>query len=125
MESPDRNDRIVGPREASGPGPELMGAGTLIGDEVRNTSGELLGKIKEIVLDVPQGRIAYAVLAHRSGLGVADKLFAVPWAALVLDTAQRCFVLDVAKERLKDAPGFNKDRWPSMADPRWAASVRN
>lgn len=128
MEEPRQGipaDRIVGPRESSGPGPELMGASTLTGNEVRNASGEVLGKIKEIMLDVPRGKIAYAVLAHGGVLGVADKLFAVPWGALVLDTAEHCFILDVAKERVKDAPGFNKDRWPSMADPRWAANVHD
>ena len=43
----------------SGPGPRLMTADTLEGDEVINTSGDKLGKITDIVLDVPSGRVAY------------------------------------------------------------------
>jgi hypothetical protein len=56
-------------------------------------------------------------------MGLGDRLFAVPWPALLLDTGNRRFVLNVAKETLKDAPGFDKDRWPSMADPAWAQGV--
>jgi hypothetical protein len=58
----------------SGPGPRLMTASTLKGDGVVNGVGEDLGKIEEIMLDVPQGRVAYAVLSF-GGSG----LFAIPW----------------------------------------------
>ncbi len=106
-----------------GPGPEVMAASTLEGDEVVNTLGESLGKIKEVMLDVPRGRVAYAVLASGGLLGIGGKLFAIPWQALVLDTGRKCFVLDVDADRLKAAPGFDKDNWPSMADPTWVREV--
>lgn len=103
----------------SGPGPRLMTASTLTGDKVINRSGETLGDIDEIMLDVPRGRIAYAVMSAGGVLGVGEKLFAIPWQALVLDTDRHCFVLDVPKERFKDAPGFDKDHWPEQADEQW------
>jgi hypothetical protein len=43
---------------------------------------------------------------------MADKLFAVPWAALTLDTGNKRFTLSVPKEVQKDAPRFDKKRWP-------------
>jgi len=103
----------------SGPGPRLMTASTLTGDKVVNRGGETLGDIDEIMLDVPRGRIAYAVMSAGGVLGVGEKLFAIPWQALVLDTDRHCFVLDVPKERFKDAPGFDKDHWPEQADEQW------
>jgi sporulation protein YlmC with PRC-barrel domain len=115
---------IVGARKFSeGPGPEIMAASTLEGDEVINGRGEDLGKIKEIMIDVPSGRVAYAVLSSGGLLGIGDKLFAIPWAALTLDVDRKCFVLDVDAERLKMAPGFDKDHWPTMADFKWASEV--
>jgi hypothetical protein len=54
---------------------------------------------------------------------MGDRLFAVPWQALKLDTANKRFTLNVAKDKLKNAPGFDKDHWPSMADPAWATDV--
>ena len=106
-----------------GPGPRVMGASTLSGDEVLNRQGEKLGTIEEIMLDVPTGRIAYAVLSSGGFLGIGDKLFALPWGSLTLDPENKCFVVDMAKERLEKAPGFDKDHWPSMADENWAREL--
>jgi len=108
---------------SDGPGPEVMDADTLIGDSVVNAAGEDLGDVKAIMLDVGSGRIAYAVLSFGGFLGMGDKLFAIPWSALTLDTRNKCFILDVAKERLENAPGFDKDHWPAMADANWARQL--
>lgn len=107
----------------SGPGPEVMAADTLQGDKVVNLQGEDLGEIEHIMLDVPSGRIAYAVLSFGGVMGIGDKLFAIPWEALTLDADRHCFVLDIDQERLRNAPGFDKDHWPSMADRNWGEQV--
>jgi len=109
----------------SGPGPALMGAETLVGNDVCNQKGEDLGDIKEIMLDMTSGKVGYAVLSYGSFLGLGEKLFAVPWDALTLDTAHKRFVLNVDKDRLKDAPGFDRDHWPDMADPSWASTIHS
>ena len=106
-----------------GPGPALMGANTLLGNDVYNKDGEELGDIKEFMIDMATGKVAYAVLSYGGLLGLGDKLFAVPWAALALDTVNKRFTLNVLKSALKDAPGFDKDRWPSMSDRTWAGGV--
>jgi sporulation protein YlmC with PRC-barrel domain len=103
--------------------PNVLSARTVTGDSVVNRRGEKLGKIEEIMLDMNDDRIAYAVLSFGGFLGVGDKLFAVPWGALELDTANKRFVLDVAKEKLENAPGFDKNNWPDMADRSFGAKV--
>ncbi|MFT4173318.1 MAG: PRC-barrel domain-containing protein [Rhodocyclaceae bacterium] len=114
---------VGGGANTSGPGPEVMAADTLEGDEVVNLEGDKLGKIQDIMLDVPHGRIAYAVLSSGGFLGMGDTLHAIPWSALTLDADQKCFVLDVDKDRFRNSPGFDKDHWPSMADATWANEV--
>jgi hypothetical protein len=109
----------------SGPGPALMGADTLIGNDVYNTANESLGTIKEFMIDMGSGRISYAVLSYGGFLGMGDRLFAVPWAAFKLDTANKRFTLNASKEQLKNAPGFDKDNWPAMADSTWVTNVHN
>ena len=109
----------------TGPGPALMGADTLIGDSVVNASEEDLGDIKEIMLDMQTGQVAYAVLAFGGFLGIGEKLFAVPWQALHLDTVNKRMVLNVEKERLRSAPGFDKDSWPDMSDVSWAGGIHS
>jgi len=109
----------------SGPGPALMGANTLIGNEVYNNNDDHLGEIKEIMLDTASGSVAYAVLSYGGVFGMGDKLFAVPWAALTLDTENKRFVLNASKEQLKNAPGFDPDAWPRMADRQWGSAVHD
>ncbi|MBB1076697.1 PRC-barrel domain-containing protein [Rhodoferax sp. 4810] len=111
--------------DSDGPGPRLMGAATLIGNAVFNRQEEDLGNIKEIMLDVRAGRISYAVLSYGGFMGLGDKLFAVPWEALTLDTDNKRFTLDVAKDRMDTAPGFDKDNWPNMSDQTWAKDIHN
>src|SRR5438105_2024602 len=101
----------------------VMSAGTLAGDRVRNSAGEDLGKIEEIMIDVATGRVAYAVLSFGGFLGMGDKLFALPWDALQLNEDEHEFILDVDKATLENAPGFDKENWPDMADENWASQI--
>jgi sporulation protein YlmC with PRC-barrel domain len=107
----------------TGPGPQLMGADTLIGDDVYNNDDEDLGDIKEIMLDMQSGEVAYAVLSFGGVLGMGEKLFAVPWQSLTLDTVNKRFILDIDKEQLKNAPGFDKDNWPDMSNTDWSSEI--
>ncbi len=106
-----------------GPGPALMGANTLIGDKVMNLQDEHLGDIKEIMLDMRTGKVAYAVLSFGGLFSIGEKLLAVPWGFLKLNPEEKCFTLDIKKERFDDAPGFSSSNWPNMADLSWAASL--
>jgi sporulation protein YlmC with PRC-barrel domain len=101
----------------------VLTASTLKGDKVVNHLGEDLGKIEEIMLDLEHGRIAYAVLSFGGFLGMGDKLFAIPWQAFTVDTVEKRLVLSTNKELLQKAPGFDKDKWPNMADPGWGTTV--
>ena len=100
-----------------------LSASTLIGDRVVNRKGEDLGKIEDLMIDPEQGRVGYAVLSFGGFLGMGDKFFAVPMQALKLSREDKSFVLDVDKERLKNAPGFDKDNWPDISDRTFGKSV--
>jgi sporulation protein YlmC with PRC-barrel domain len=110
-------------KHGKGPGPELMGAHTLLGDHVHNLQNEHLGVIKELMVDMRSGTIAYAVMSTSRFLGLGEKLFAVPWQALTLDPGHKRFTMNVSKERLASAPGFDTDHWPDMADRSWMGEV--
>lgn len=101
----------------------VLSAGTMIGNDVRNRTGDDLGKIEEIMIDTTTGRVSYAVLSFGGFLGLGDKLFAIPWQSLQLDPEDHSFILDVDKETLENAPGFDKDDWPETDDRKWLESV--
>ncbi|NLX04082.1 MAG: PRC-barrel domain containing protein [Phycisphaerae bacterium] len=122
---------VVGQQQAQSDQPERQGefqpllqkASHLIGLKVQNPAGEDLGRIDDLVLSANEDRVSYAVLARGGFLGIGDKYFAIPWSALTMSAANDAMVLDVEKDRLKAAPGFNKDNWPNMGDPRWSQGV--
>ena len=97
----------------------------LIGSKVKNMAGEDLGTLEEFMVDIEQGRIIYAVLSFGGFMGLGNKLFAVPWRALILKPQENIFVLNVEKEKLENAPGFNRENWPNTANPEWDTPVRD
>ena len=120
----EENDTYeINKNSGDGLGPQIMGVNTLIGNDVYNKIEEDLGDIKEIMLDMESGKVVYAVLSFGGILGVGEKLFAVPWGALTLDTTNERFILNVEKDKLENAPGFDKDNWPDVADPSWKNQV--
>lgn len=100
-----------------------LSAGTITGDNARNPDGDNLGTIEELVIDLQGGRVNYAVLASGGFLGLGDKYFAIPWDLLTVDTDSHEIVIDVSKETLENAPGFDKDNWPDIHDRSWLGDV--
>jgi len=99
-------------------------ASTIDGMSVRNNNGDRLGSVKDIVIDFESGKVLYAALDFGGFIGIGDKLFAVPWTAFkyhaTSDGRDQFLILNVSKERLDKAPGFDKNHWPEMADPTWS-----
>ncbi|MDN3920669.1 PRC-barrel domain-containing protein [Roseateles violae] len=107
----------------NGPGPRLLTASMLKGNKVVNLQDETLGSIEEIMLDVQRGRVAYAVMVSGGFLGIGERFFAVPWAVLTLDPDRQCFVMDAGSDYFDNAPGFDKNHWPSQAQREWHEEI--
>lgn len=103
--------------------PKALSASTLKGDGVVNARGEDLGKIEEIMIDINAGKVAYCVLSFGGLMGMGEKLFAIPWEAMTLDTDRKVFILNVDKEVLQKAPGFDKKDWPQVDAEDWLVGV--
>lgn len=101
----------------------LLSASTLTGDKVVNAQGEDLGKVEDLMIDLENGRVRYAVLSFGGFMGMGDKLFAIPPEALRVDAENERLVLDVDRSRLENAPGFDKDNWPNTAEMGWQLEV--
>lgn len=103
--------------------PMPLSATTLIGTQVVNFQNEDLGVLEEIMIDIHSGHVAYAVLSFGGILGIGDKLFAVPWTALTIDTEREKIVMDANKSLLERAPGFDKNNWPKTPNGQWYHDV--
>ncbi|WP_298626129.1 PRC-barrel domain-containing protein [uncultured Legionella sp.] len=93
---------------------KVVKASEVTGVDVKNLNDENLGKINEVVIDKATGRVSYLVLDFGGILGFGNKFFAIPWSMFTYNEEEDCFNLNLEKERLKDAPGFDKDHWPNF-----------
>jgi sporulation protein YlmC with PRC-barrel domain len=101
---------------------DLFKASEMIGKNVENPKGDNLGKVEDIVIDTT-GEVGYAVLSFGGFLGMGDKLFAVPWHALAHSQDGKQLILDVPKDKLENAPGFDKNNWPDMKDAQFRSGI--
>jgi sporulation protein YlmC with PRC-barrel domain len=99
----------------------IVRASELIGLNVQNSQDETVGEINDLVIDTNTGNLRYVALSAGGVLGVGDNLFAVPWTAFECrrDGDEHVVVLNVDKETLQNAKGFNQDNWPNFADEQW------
>jgi len=93
----------------------LYKASDLIGWDIHNRAGQSIGEVKDLALDMQQGQVRYAVLSFGGLLGVGDKFFAVPLSNFGRGQDPASLVLDVNKQLLEQAQGFDKDHWPAHA----------
>jgi sporulation protein YlmC with PRC-barrel domain len=103
----------------------LFRTGDLVGMDVRSRDGQDIGKIEDLTIDAKNGRIAYAVITSGGFLGMGDKLVAVPWNSLQVQTGQgdraneRFLVLNAQSQDFQKAPSFSSNNWPTSQDQIW------
>ncbi|THH41986.1 PRC-barrel domain-containing protein [Neolewinella litorea] len=101
----------------------ILSSTSITGTNVTNTKGESLGEIKDLMIDTENGTVNYAVLSFGGFLGLGDKYFAIPFEAFTINTVTEKFVLNVSKDRLENAPGFDKNNWPKSSDHQYWDSL--
>lgn len=103
----------------------VIRAAQVQGTAVTNPSSEDLGRIRDVVLDKFDGAVRYAVLEFGGFLGLGSKLFALPWELLKYDEGVDAYVIDIDKDVLGRAPGFDSDDWPDMGAVEFDTGLRS
>lgn len=78
---------------------------------VVNKAGDDMGQVQNFVVDMREGLIAFAIVSFGGVLGITDKWFAIPWAALKWHPETKRFILNMTEKVLQNAPGMDKDTW--------------
>lgn len=87
----------------------MMGADDLLGLEVVDCDGNVVGQLHDILLDLRRNRIAYGVVELRRTRGDGERLIAVPWNALFQDPEGEHFVVHAPRDRIEEAPLLPSD----------------
>ena len=104
---------------------EIVRSKDVLDEDVEDMQGNNLGTIKELMLDKYTGKVQYVVLASGGILGLGATLHAMPWEIFSYAKDRDCFVINIDKEKLKSAPGFDPENWPNMANPEWTSNLHN
>ncbi len=102
---------------------QVQKASKLIGTPVENLQAEKLGKVENLLVDLPSGRVVAVVVSSGGFLGMGDELSAVPPTALRFSTDRDTLQLDASKELLSNAPHFEANQWPDFGQPSYAGGV--
>ena len=81
----------------------------VIGTNVKDSSGQKIGEIEDIVLDKMSNNIVFAVIGFGGFLGMAEKYHPLPWSSLTYDEAQGAYMVPYTKEQLQAAPAGSID----------------
>lgn len=103
--------------------PRVISAANIKGNKVRSHDGETVGKIEDVMIDTATGSVAYAVVSFGGLLNMGEKLVAIPWPALLLDSEKKEFEMNIHKDLLVKAPGFDKAHPPQSEDYVWMGEL--
>jgi hyperosmotically inducible protein len=95
----------------------------LMGVAVKNVQGETLGKVEQLMVDLPAGRVVSVILSSGEFLELGGELSAVPPAAFQFNSEHEYLRLDVSKKALSNAPHFKASEWPDLGDPTYAGGI--
>jgi len=101
----------------------IISSSTLTGQNIYNLKDENIGEIKDLMINLNNAEIAYAVMSFGGFMGIGNKLFAMPLKAFQFSDNDETIRLDINKETLENAPSFDKDNWPMTADDDFIDSV--
>lgn len=79
-------------------------ASRVIGTAVKDTAGQTLGKIEDVVLDKTDNAVMFAVIGFGGVLGMGEKYHPVPWSALNYEQDLDAYVIPYSLEELKAGP---------------------
>ena len=98
-------------------------ASKVMGMSVKNVQDEKLGKVENLMLDLPAGRVVAVIISSGGFLGMGDEMSAVPPTALKFNTERDVLQLDASKDMLSSAPHFKSSEWPDLGQPSYADGV--
>jgi sporulation protein YlmC with PRC-barrel domain len=88
----------------------LIKSQTIVGMQVTDAEGHKLGTIREVFLDQRTGAIRFAALETGGLLGGGGKFHPVPWRLLRFDDKGEAVVAGFGRDRLKEAPAYDREQ---------------
>jgi sporulation protein YlmC with PRC-barrel domain len=106
----------------------LVRSSDVIGLPLTGQDGRKLGTVRDMYLDLAAGSVEFLVVEAASLLGGSGKYHPVPSRMARYDGVDRSFQIDVAKDRFKESPSYDREQlsgagygWAEQADRFFSA----
>ena len=91
-------------------GKPLIESDRVEGTSVYDPNGNNIGSIKRLMIEKVSGKVAYAVMAFDTFLGMGGEEYTIPWNKLNYDTSLGGYRTDITEEQLRGSPSFYRGR---------------
>lgn len=96
------------------------------GMKVLDVNNQAIAKVKNTMLDLHGGRVAYVVISPDSSLKLGgNNYYALPPNALTLSSDKQNLVTGITREKFASAPHFDENGWGTLANPSYASQIYN
>lgn len=95
----------------------------LLGVRIKNEQGDLVGKVEDLLVDLPAGRVAVLVISTGAYVGLNDELSAIPSPVFRFDPDNGFLIMSASKKSLGNAPHFKPAEWPDFSEPTYVRRV--
>jgi sporulation protein YlmC with PRC-barrel domain len=112
--------------EATPEEPSLEGiilASDLIGQTIQLTSGQEIGSVQDLVIDVSNGQVTYVLLSPGEDLGLGENVIPVPIQTLRRNAETLAFQLEIDQDALQNAPNFNLEDLTGTTSQDWVEAL--
>src|SRR3954466_812918 len=98
---------------------------SIVGSKIKDSRGQDVGEIKDVVLDRSSGCLAYVVLSTRGGgtTTTATKTVAAPWSVFSASSEPRVFMTRIEREKIYSSPVWESTRIEEYSRPEYINSV--
>jgi sporulation protein YlmC with PRC-barrel domain len=104
----------------------VQAARTFIGSSIKAGDGASLGSIKDLVVDVSNGWVVYAVLSKGGLKGELTgnvELYPLPSIAITKAPDGKTLTTALNAAKLQGGPHFSSEHWPNLNDKAYAQQV--
>ena len=106
--------------QGQGAGVQLWRSSRLIGRKVKGKSGEALGSLQNLMVDLRSGHVFYAICTLD---GSEKNVYATPPSALTVDRQEPTLLIDADRAKVDSTSNSDGFLWTSLLDPAWGANV--
>lgn len=90
----------------------LISSEKVDGTAVYDRNGDKIGSVHHLMIGKQDGQVRYAVISFGGFLGMGEKYHPLPWNMLTYGIDHDGYMVDLDKDRLKDAPSHELGQEP-------------